>query len=214
MTAGNELSEGELRLLAARQGAGVLECDVAHQAERAERAAPFGLGRERAVAQMIDHLRARDNSFVFLRVVADRDAGTEHHIAGVVRLEAGENAQERCFAGAVEAEYEQALAPLQSERKLRPDRPATERLREAVDLQGVATAVRRGREAAAHVRAARIGVTVSAASRPTRLSRVFACRARFALEWRIRSARVESRPIRRADGRRCVEVGPHPSPGR
>ena len=99
---------------------------------------------------MIDHLRAHDDPFVFLRVVADRDARTEHHIAGVVRLEAGENAQERRFAGAVEAKYEQALAPPQSERKVRPDTAATERLREAVDLQDVATAVRRRREAVAH----------------------------------------------------------------
>jgi hypothetical protein len=92
VTTGNEQSEGELRLLAARQSAGGLERDVAHQAERTEHAAPFGLGCERAVAQMIDHLRARDDSFVFLCVVADRGAGTEHDVAGVVRLEAGENA--------------------------------------------------------------------------------------------------------------------------
>ena len=111
VTTGDELREGELRLLAARQSAGVLERNVARQAERTEYAAPFGLGRERAVAQMIDYLRACDDSFVFLCVVADRDAGTEHHIAGVVRLEPGENAQERRLAGAVEAEHEHALAP-------------------------------------------------------------------------------------------------------
>jgi hypothetical protein len=97
VTAGNELSEGELRLLAAGEGAGVLERDVASETERAEDAALFGLSGERAVER------------------------TE--------------------------------------------------------------------------RAVRMGVTASAASRSTRLSRVLACRARLALEWRIRSARVESRPI-------------------
>ena len=98
---------------------------------------------------MVDHAGARGDAFVLLRVVAHRHAGTEDDLAGVVGLDAREDAQERGLARAVEPEDQDALAASQREREVRPDRAIAVRLRELVDLEHVAPAVRRRREAVA-----------------------------------------------------------------
>ena len=118
----DELRERELRLLATRERPGILERDVAHEPERAEHTAPLGLGDEGAVAQMVDDGRAGGDALVLLRVVADRHAGAEHHLARVVRLDPREDAQQCGLAGAVEPEDEDPLATLQGEREVGPDR--------------------------------------------------------------------------------------------
>ena len=143
VTAGDELREGELRLLSTREGAGVLERLVAGEAEHPEQAAQLDVGRERVVAHVVEQGASRHDAFVLLRVVTQRHAEAELDRAGVGGGLAGEDAQQARLAGAVEPEHQQALAPLERERHVLEDRRPVVGLRDALDLEQHSSRMRR-----------------------------------------------------------------------
>ncbi len=83
MAAGDQLGEGELGLLAAREGARVLEGLVAAQAEHAHEGPELLVAEPGLVAHVVEQAAAGADALVLLGVVAGRHVQAELHLAEV-----------------------------------------------------------------------------------------------------------------------------------
>ncbi len=113
VAAGHEDAEGELGLLAAGEGAGVLVDLVAGQPHRADDLAEHRVGTGRDLLAQVLHDRAAGvDALVLLRVVAGDHVVADDDLALVGLAVAGQHPQQRGLAGAVEPHDQQALAAL------------------------------------------------------------------------------------------------------
>ena len=87
MTARDEHRERELGLLAAGERRRVLEHDLAVEPEHAEQRPQVLIGLGAHVAHVREHVAARDDAFVLLRVVAERNLMPEPPHAGKLVLD-------------------------------------------------------------------------------------------------------------------------------
>ena len=139
----DELGQGELCLLAARQRSGVLTRDIARQVEHAEQRPQHALLGVRLLAHVRQHGRAGADTLVLLRVVAERDAMADAERAGVGGALAGEDAQQARLARSVQTHHQQTLVALHLERDVVKDQWSAITLGEAGAMQHDPPAVRR-----------------------------------------------------------------------
>ena len=212
---GDQLGQRQLRLLAARQRAGVLERRSPVRPNMPSSRRRCSSGTAGHLAHVLDHGDRRADALVLLRVVAGRDAAAR---AGTTPASASDSPARMRSSDVLPAPF----SPSTSSRSPRStvERHVVEHRRPAVALasarrpEHTAAAVRRRREPDA-VTAARCfgaGDGVAPAAFDTRVSSVLALRARLAVECRIESASVDSRlDLLPAGARRASAGAPRPA---
>ena len=199
MAAGDELRQRELRLLAARERAGVLEHLVAAQPEHAEQVAQRAVARGRRLAHVLEQRAPGDDALVLLRVVADRHVRAELDLAEVGAELVGQHLEQRGLARAVEAHDEQPLAAADVEVHVGEHVERAERLPQLGGGEhGAPADGGSGNRTASARRFAVFCRPALASSLAPALSRFLATRARLAVWPRIPSACALSRAISRA----------------
>ena len=137
--------ERELGLLAAREGAGVLEHLVAGEPEHAQQVAQRAVAGARLLAHVVEQRASVDDALVLLRVVPHRHVGAELDLTDVGGELTGEDLQQRGLARAVEAHHEEALAASDVEAHVAEHVERAERLPQLGRHQHRATGGRRRR---------------------------------------------------------------------